>query len=83
MTLKNSGLLIDFRILKNRLDKVLDRLDHTSLNQVSFFKKRNPTSENIARYIFDMLKKDGIKPHRVSVWESESSCAAYFGETPL
>lgn len=79
-TLDKRGLLIDFRILRERLKNILDRLDHTYLNQLPFFKKKNPTSENIARFIFDMLKKDGITPHRVSVWESDTSCATYYGK---
>ena len=75
--LKANGLLIDFKILKDRLKRILDELDHTTLNELSHFKKKNPTSENIAKFVFDMLKKDGILPQRVSVWESDTSCATY------
>ncbi|MBL7068339.1 MAG: 6-carboxytetrahydropterin synthase QueD [Candidatus Omnitrophica bacterium] len=78
-TLNRDGLLIDFKILKSRLNKILEGLDHTNLNDEPPFKTKNPTSENIAKFIFDMLKKDGITPQRVSVWESDSSCATYFG----
>ena len=76
-TLDRSGLLIDFKILKERLKKILDNFDHTNLNELTFFKRKNPTSENIAKFIFDMLKKEGISPQRVSVWESDTSCATY------
>jgi 6-pyruvoyltetrahydropterin/6-carboxytetrahydropterin synthase len=76
-TLNKNGLLVDFRILKNRLKDILDELDHTNLNELPNFKKKNPTSENIAKFIFDRLKKDGISPQRVSVWESDTSCATY------
>jgi len=79
-TLNKNGLLVDFRILKDHLKAIMEDLDHKNLNDLSYFKKANPTSENIAKYIFDRLKADGIKPGRVSVWESESSCATYFGE---
>ena len=79
-TLKSNGLLIDFRILKGRLEKILEELDHTNLNELAPFKKKNPTSENIAKFIFDMLKREGIAPQRVSVWESDRSCATYFGK---
>ena len=78
--LNKNGLLIDFKILKDRLKDILDRLDHTNLNEKTPFKKKNPTSENIAKFIFDMLEKDGIKPQRISVWESDNSCATYFGK---
>lgn len=79
-TLDKTGLLIDFRILKGKLKEILDKLDHTDLNGLPYFKKNNPTSENIARYVFNMLKRRGIKPHKVSVWESDMSCATYFGK---
>ncbi len=75
--LDRNGLLIDFRVLKERLERVLDKLDHTHLNSLQFFKDVNPTSENIARFIFDMLKEDGITPRRISVWEDDTSRATY------
>jgi 6-pyruvoyltetrahydropterin/6-carboxytetrahydropterin synthase len=78
-TLNKSGLLVDFRILKNHLKDILDGIDHKNLNELPYFMKTNPTSENIAKYIYDKLKKDGVAPQRVSVWESDSSCATYFG----
>ena len=79
-TLNKGGLLLDFRVLKDRLEKILSRLDHKNLNKIAYFKKHNPTSENIAKYIFDMLVKNGIGPYRVSVWESDTSCATYYGK---
>jgi 6-pyruvoyltetrahydropterin/6-carboxytetrahydropterin synthase len=77
--LGKTGLLMDFKILKERLQNVLDEIDHINLNDLPKFKKTNPTSENIAKFIFDRLKKDGVPAQRVSVWESDSSCATYFG----
>jgi len=78
-TLDDNGLLIDFKILKERLKKILERLDHTNLNESEPFCEANPTSENIAKFIFDLLKEDGITARRVSVWESDTSRATYFG----
>ena len=78
-TLDKNGLLIDFKIIKDRLKNILDKFDHSCLNELPYFKKKNPTSENIAKFIFDRLKKEGIMPHRVSIWESDTSCATYFG----
>lgn len=71
------GIALDFRYLKRELNKVLEKLDHKYLNQLSYFKKINPTSENIAQYIYDKLKAKvpGIKS--VTVWESHNSCASY------
>ncbi|MFH1752617.1 MAG: 6-carboxytetrahydropterin synthase QueD [Candidatus Omnitrophota bacterium] len=80
-TLNKNGLLVDFRILKEKLKDILEELDHTNLNELDDFKKKNPTSENIAKYIFDSLKEEGVSPQRVSVWESDTSCATYFGRS--
>lgn len=73
------GMLIDFKEIKNDLKKVMETLDHAHLNDLAHFKKVNPTSENIAKYIFDHLaqKLRGIKVRKVTVWESEKSGASY------
>jgi len=80
--LDNTGLTIDFRILKERTQIILDQLDHKCLNDLPYFVERNPSSENIAAFIFNKLKKDLINENvvisKVGVWESETSCAYYF-----
>ena len=75
--LDENGLLIDFQELKKKLALILEKLDHKNLNDLSFFKTINPTSENIAKFVFDSLAKDSVTPKSVSVWESTSSCATY------
>jgi len=73
------GMVIDFKELKAVLGKVLGELDHCYLNDLSYFKKVNPTSENIAKFIFDNLKLAKLSASSVSVWESSNSCATYCG----
>ena len=46
-----TGMVVDFRELKAKLNNVLEELDHKYLNDIDYFKKVNPTSENIAKYI--------------------------------
>ena len=79
--LGQDGLLIDFRIIKNATKEVLEGLDHTFLNELENFREQNPSSENIARYIFKSLgrrlKDENVKVSRVSAWESDSACATY------
>lgn len=85
------GMLMDFKQLKSLLSKILDRLDHKYLNRLSYFRKLNPTSENIARCIYNMLKPQ-ISPNKsaklkasssqvslksVTVWENSTSCVTY------
>lgn len=81
--LNQEGVVIDFDVLKQKMNKVLKTLDHTYLNDLPYFSGKEPSSENIARYIFDQLKKDlkgySVRLKKVTAWESETSCAAYFG----
>lgn len=80
--LNKEGLSIDFRILKRKLKVVLAELDHSDLNKIVFFRKNNPSAENIARYIYLKLKgafsKTGPSLKRVSVWETKDSRAVYY-----
>ena len=78
--LNKIGMLIDFKEIKSRLNKVLDRLDHRYLNRLSYFKRINPTSENIAKYIYDNLKPQISNLKLVAVWESDNSSASYYGK---
>lgn len=73
------GLVLDFRIFKEKLTKVLETLDHKYLNDIEYFKKNNPSSEHIAKYIYAHLKKElsGYKLQEVKVWETDTSCAVY------
>ncbi len=75
--LDKAGMVMDFKHLKKKLNTVLDKLDHKYLNGVAYFKKVNPTSENIAKYIYDSLKGGIPGILAVTVWENESSCATY------
>ncbi|MHB8907355.1 MAG: 6-carboxytetrahydropterin synthase QueD [Syntrophales bacterium] len=80
-TLNEEGLLIDFRIVKQWTDEILAQLDHTYLNELDYFQNVNPSSEEIARLLYDRIdeKARRAKTHlsRVTVWESENSCATY------
>ena len=71
------GMLADFKIIKKQLNAVLEKLDHSYLNKLAYFKKVNPTSENIAKFIYDhlALKVEGLD--LVRVWESRGCSATY------
>lgn len=79
--LGRAGLLIDFHDLKKELEKVLVTLDHECLNELPPFDKLNPTSENLAKYIFESLTchLSSVTCHlsKVTVWESDNACASY------
>jgi len=80
-SLDGGGMVLDFKILKDSTRAVLETLDHKYLNEVPDFLETNPSSENIARYVFDRLKPilEGhpVTLKKVAVWESETACAAY------
>ena len=82
--LDDTGLLMDFAVIKKATGDVIDKLDHTFLNELEYFKDRNPSSENIARHIFKALEQElnhgEIRVSRVTAWESDTACATY-GET--
>jgi len=72
------GMVLDFKFLKEELSFVLTKLDHKYLNRVSYFKRVNPTSENIAKYIYDSLKGKIPQIISVTVWESDKARATYY-----
>jgi len=82
--LDDVGLGVDFRVMKNVLKSELDPLDHKFLNEVEPFDRLNPSSENLARYLFEQLSsklnRDGVKVVEVAVGESQNVRAAYRAE---
>lgn len=83
--LDDKGILLDFHILKDELKEILKIFDHKDINKISFFKKANPTSENIASYIYkkiqESLNKYSVKINYVKVWESDKQFAKYSENT--
>lgn len=71
------GIAMDFRKAKGLLKGVTEKLDHSYLNKEKRLEGANPTSENIAKFIYDNLKRKTGSVRSVSVWENENSCATY------
>ncbi len=80
--LDKAGLLMDFGVIKGKTMEVLEEIDHKYLNELTPFKHQNPSSENLARYLFERLgaglNREGVAVRRVNVWESDTSCASYY-----
>ncbi len=75
-------ILIDFKELKNILKEVLSELDHRLINELPYFKEKNPSSENIARFIFERVKEKlknypNVRVKEVTVFETEKASATY------
>ena len=79
--LDDAGLVLDFGVIKKHLKDVLELIDHKYLNELDYFKVTNPSSENIAKFIYENLaphvESEKVKLTRVSAWESDNSCASY------
>jgi 6-pyruvoyltetrahydropterin/6-carboxytetrahydropterin synthase len=79
--LDKAGLGIDFKILKRETNSVLDLLDHKYLNEIEPFVTDSPSSENIARFLYETIGKrlnnGNVTVYKVNVWESEYACASY------
>ncbi len=78
--LDSIGIAYDFKKLKHQINEIIDQFDHKFLNEIKPFDELNPTSENIAKYIFVTLAKklpSHIKVISVEVGESEQYKASY------
>ena len=80
--LNEIDIAIDFHDLKAMTNEVISQIDHTHLNEIFPFTEKNPSSENIAKWIYDSLKKkinDGnVMLSAVTVWESETASCTYY-----
>jgi 6-pyruvoyltetrahydropterin/6-carboxytetrahydropterin synthase len=78
---EGTELLVDFKVLKARLNKALEGLDHSVLNECAPFDSINPSSENLARHLWQSLaqsmKEPGVRLHSVTVGEKAGQSATY------
>ena len=72
------GWVMDFADLKTAFRPVFDRIDHHYLNEVSGLE--NPTSENLARWIWKELKPSLPLLSKVTVNETCTSGCSYTGD---
>lgn len=81
--LNEIDIVIDFGELKRITKEIVSQLDHKFLNDIYPFTEINPSSENIAFWIFKSLKDrlsdyTNINVSAVTVWESDSASATYY-----
>jgi 6-pyruvoyltetrahydropterin/6-carboxytetrahydropterin synthase len=80
--LNEIGLAMDFKELKDHTNELLSSVEHAFLNEVFPFTEINPSSENIAKWIYDSLSKkvntENVQVSQVTVWESDTACATYY-----
>ena len=74
---EESGWVMDFADLRQAFQPLYDRLDHRCLNDIEGLE--NPTSENIARWIWDRLLPDLPQLTAVEIRETCTSGCIYRG----
>lgn len=81
---QNTEFVADFTTLKKILREELTKLDHKNLNDLSPFDTVNPTSENLARYLYQKLKQNlkdiPVRLYSVTVGETARQSATYMEE---
>jgi 6-pyruvoyltetrahydropterin/6-carboxytetrahydropterin synthase len=83
--LDEAGLLLDFKLLKQVLRPVVDRIDHQMLNDIEPFIELNPSAENLAKYLYDETNlhlKDvtngRVRVKDCTIWETDTTAATYY-----
>ena len=71
------GYLIDYGDIKKIADPIVKRLDHYYLNEIEGLS--NPTSENIAKWLWDQLRPYLPLLSEIIVYETCTSMCTYRG----
>ena len=81
-----TGLLLDFKQLKQVMRPVIDRIYHQMLNDLEPFTMLNPSAENIARYFYDQtseqlrdMNQGRVRVKDCTIWETDTTSATYYG----
>ncbi len=78
-----SGFVIDLKYLKQIIKETIEeKFDHKNLNlDTDEFKNLNPTAENIARVIWNLLRPKLNADHllKITLYETERNFVSYSG----
>ncbi|HNA39396.1 MAG TPA: 6-carboxytetrahydropterin synthase, partial [Chitinophagales bacterium] len=76
-----TGYVIDLKIIKKIIkEEIEDRFDHKNLNlDTKEFAQLNPTAENIAIVIYDIIRQQLDEKYAlyIKLWETEKNCVEY------
>ena len=75
---ERSGWVMDFADLRTAFQPLFDRLDHRYLNDIEGLE--NPTSENLARWVWQRLKRDLPGLSKIVVQETCNAGCIYTGD---
>lgn len=78
---KRTGYVFDMKVLSDLIrENVISKFDHRNLNlDVEYFKNLNPTAENIAVVIWEILRKkiDAELDLKITLYETERNFVEY------
>ena len=82
-----TGLLLDFKMLKQVMRPVIDHLDHQMINDLPPFTEINPSAENLSRYFYDETNRQlhemtegRVRVKDCTIYETDQTTATYFEE---
>ena len=84
--LDQAGLLLDFKLLKQVMRPVVERLDHQMINDLPPFNAElNPSAENLARYFYEQTSEQlramtggRVRVKDCTLYETDTSFARYY-----
>jgi 6-pyruvoyltetrahydropterin/6-carboxytetrahydropterin synthase len=80
---RETGYVVDMKVLKDLINQyVIERYDHKNLyTDVDDFKELNPTAENIAIVIWNILREKINKNHqlKIKLYETERNFVEFAG----
>ena len=84
-TLDQTGLLLDFKMLKQVMRPVIDRIDHQMLNDLEPFTTLNPSAENLAHYFWEQTNEQlaemtagRVRVKDCTIWETDTTSATFY-----
>lgn len=75
---EQKGWIMDFADIKTAFKPIFEQLDHYYLNEINGLE--NPTSENLARWIWQRLKPNLPELRQIEIKETCTSGCIYRGE---
>jgi 6-pyruvoyltetrahydropterin/6-carboxytetrahydropterin synthase len=81
-TLDDAGIIMDFCRLEDMVDEVVGEFDNARLEGIGYFRRNNPSAENVAKYVYEKLEPqlpDDVKLVWVRVVE-DRGCSAKFSK---
>ena len=71
--LDKSNILIDFKVLKKKVNEIVKYLDHTDINTLPEFDNVSPSSEIISKILYEKIKFEIPNLSNVIDWETPTS----------